>query len=305
MTLPDRPLKPYQVGVIHTRIGSMLNEIYQERDLITPITGGEDRTFWRHTTDIIVKHFKEMMTHPSPAGSEDNYLWVRERADLDKGLVFWREVDTESNRYTPPDYFDSRSQEIIVGLTDLDAPSSQHHRLVAENRLIIAYPGNMFGLPIDSWVLQEQQGPDIIQGEGYEYFLEEHSDKWPALITTIHETWKSIQDERLELSMDEKIPSSEVGYPVPHKPISMDDYWSRENVAEDFLWTKWKWFIVPQPYLPLDGVVIQDSPPYTLCEFIVGNLIISIGRVAPRWLSTRTINWYLPYPLVPWTDPLK
>ena len=314
------PLKPYRPGIIHTKIGAMIQGIGNERNLfgdegvgMSTDDGITDIRFWGLIQNEIQRHFGplkigELVAPPSPDGSENNYLWLREDADSWRGNADFKPTDNPflagSTRRLKPKYFDSRSQEIIVGIADLDAPSSKNFALVAENRIIIAYPGNMFGLPIDSWVLQEQQNSPIGDDREYkvsQFFIDEHSDMWPELITTVKETWKSIQDERLDLSMDEKIPSSEVGYPVevigpkpnPVNTISMHN------------WKQWKWFIVPQPYLPLDGVVIQDSPPYTLGEFDMGNLIISIGRVAPRWLSTRTINWYLPYHLVPWTDPLK
>jgi len=296
---PKSKLKPTEVGGIHTQIGLMIQGIGNERNLfVASDEPSADIRFWGLIQNEIQRHFGplkigELVAPPSPDGSENNYLWLREDADSWRGNADFKPTDNPflagSTRRLKPKYFDSRSQEIIVGIADLDAPSSKNFALVGEDRIIIAYPGNMFGLPIDSWVIQEQQvSPRETLRPIEPVVLSEIG--MSELITTVKETWKSIQDERLELSMDENIPSSEVGYPVTGFLGRYDDN---------------NWFIVPQPYLPLDGVVIQDSPPYTLCEFDMGNLIISIGRVAPQWLETRTINWYLPYPLIPWTDPLK
>ena len=66
------------------------------------------------------------------------------------------------------------------------------------------------------------------------------------------------------------------------------------------------WTLVPSPYLNAGGTLSEiDGTPVWLGEFTNCNLVMAIGGIAPRWLSTRTINWSLPFPLIPWTDPLE
>ena len=320
MTKPKPRLKPNKVGDIHTKVGSMVNQWRQTRDLYVDAgSDAPDAEFWKDGVDYVYTNFEGV----EKTGQDiDALIWVR----IDDEN--WSKLELDENPTMPvrilppkhlPDYFDSRAQRMIVGLVDLDAPSSDSHELVGENRVIIAYPGNMLGLPMDTWVMQEQQGDVLGSDEEYALyskFLKEHSDLWKSLVNWLPTKWKSIQDEQLELSLE---PTSDVDarflknqastFKVadftniwPH--LDANDFGYDDDGGVDSNWDQWLWTIVPHPYLDPDGTTTTiDGIPIVLGEFSSCNIITSIGGVADRWLGSGPINWYLPYHLVPWTDP--
>lgn len=329
MKKPKPRLKPYKVGDIHTKIGSMVNQWRQSRDLYVDAgSDAPDGEFWASGVDYIYTNFEGV----EKTGQDiDALIWVRIDDENWQELELDKDPTTRVRILPPkhlPDYFDSRAQRMIVGLVDLDAPSSNSYELVGENRVIIAYPGNMLGLPMDTWVMQEHQGkkgwyaarsdPD----EDYAItskFLQEHSDLWKTLVNWLPTKWKSIQDEQLELSLEpdgsggEEWIDSLGAYPA--STFTLEDFAPRPKFEDDHSyyeggetakvnWDQWLWTIVHHPYLASDGTVTRtDETSIVLGEFSSCNIVTSIGGVADRWLGSRPINWYLPYHLVPWTDP--
>ena len=332
MKKPKPRLKPYKVGDIHTKIGSMVNQWRQTRDLYVDAgSDAPDGEFWASGVDYIYTNFEGV----EKTGHDiDAIIWVRTDEEN------WQELKLNKNVKSPtagphrlaidahppkhlPDYFDSRAQRMIVGLVDLDAPSSNSYELVGENRIIIAYPGNMLGLPMDTWVMQEQQGDVLGSDEEYALyskFLQEHSNLWKSLVNWLPTKWKSIQDEQLELSLEpdgsggEEWIDSLGAYPAstftledfaPRPKFEPDPgYYDDGEEEVDSNWDQWLWTIVHHPYLASDGTVTRtDETSIVLGEFSSCNIVTSIGGVADRWLGSRPINWYLPYHLVPWTDP--
>lgn len=328
MKKPKPRLKPYRVGDIHTKVGSMVNQWRQSRDLYVDakkhLTKTPDAEFWQDGVDYVYTNFEGV----EKTGQDiDALIWVR----IDDEN--WQELKLDENPTMPvrilppkhlPDYFDSRAQRMIVGLVDLDAPSSESHQLVGENRVIIAYPGNMLGLPMDTWVMQEHQGKKgwyaarSDSDEDYAItskFLQEHSNLWKSLVNWLPTKWKSIQDEQLELSLE---PTSDVDARFLKNQAStfkVADFAPRPKFEDDHSyyeggetakvnWDQWLWTIVPHPYLASDGTTTTiDGTPITLGEFTSCNIVTSIGGIADRWLGSRPINWYLPYSQIPWTDP--
>jgi hypothetical protein len=321
---PKRRLQPERVGDIHVKIGAMIRDIMDNRRM-----NEDDWLYWVHrpfqNEDDWDEDLKGYFTGMPRKGQEIEIVkWIRGSN---------KELLSDPIR---KGQFNSRAQEIIVGILDVDAPSSRKNRVAGEVRIIIAYPGNMFGLPIDSWVMQEYQGPavheDELQEDYFQWryhsadvFLQERSIVWVALKNWVQKVWRSVQDEKLELSVNrspkrvEKLnwPYSfkvndfadpetlkELRLSRMHTEYEMDEYESNQEIAN---WGKWLWTIVPSNHLDAEGTVttLVDGTPVILGEFSSCNLVVAIGGIAPRWLGTRTINWSLPFPLIPWTDPLE
>ena len=337
----------YQVGLVHTAIGAMYAHFN-----VYPQSGGStnpdkipDLNYWEGFSRLVETYLGDMATGPGRM-----VTWIR--CFDEKGDVMWvengvwtmprklnkitdrQEVDPASGDYEPPwvfggslglkvpETFDSRSQEIIIGFATNEAPIQKHSALVDEKRVIIAFPGNMFGLPIDTWVIQELQSnlESIKQS-----FLDESYPSWDLLAEQVQETYKSMEEEKLELSLNREggafiyrktdEPIGEGGRYVDSKMpqvVANDGLWHEQTAIDDAIGgmknlKHWRTFIVPTPYLSSEGTLIDgdSSIPITQAEFKSGNVIMSIGRIANRWLGTRTINWAVPYPLIPWTDPLE
>ena len=314
MVGPKRRLQPERVGDVHVKIGAAIRNLMEVRDIEH---GGDDTKYWEASIeDIRVGHYYEGI--PRAGQRIEITCWIRE----EPGLI---PVDPT---------FNSRNQEIIVGILDVDAPISKSDRLAGEIRIMIAYPGNMFGLPVDSWVMQEYQGPAVdeyqLADDYFQWrydsasvFLQERGIVWMALKKWLGKVWRSIQDEKLELSVDRSpkridkvnwnssFKVSDFADPETLRElrlsqmeiVDMDEYETNQEIAN---WSKWLWTVVPSNYLDSEGTVTKiNGTTVILGEFSSCNLVMAIGGIAPRWLGTRTINWSLPFPLIPSTDPLE
>ena len=285
----------------------------------------EPHSYWEHSPNVVLNTFAAMILKTTHIRGGIKFIedfvnvWVRLN-QVDWGLP------GPALRVLPlPATIDSREQKVIYGFAGQEGNNNEDFQMVGEDRVIIAYPGNMFGLPMYTWVMQEHQGTtfDEIGTLVNDTFIE-NKVWWESVVQEVQDQWRSLEEEKLELLMqvdDHDLDDEQYATHLEEsqQPVSFnvevggkkaDWEQTAAGFARGDLKKKqdlWLWTIVPQPMLSLSGTVTKlpkaDFAPVVIGDFSALNMVVSIGGMAERWLRERPINWSLPYSLIPWTDP--
>ena len=298
---------------VHQWIGSA---IFQTRQSGSNMYN-EPQLYWEESPNVVLDTFAAMILKTTHIRWGKEFIedfvnvWVRLNQE-DWGLL-WTGA---ANIYRPeplPATIDSREQKVIYGFAGQEGNNNEDFQMVNEDRILIAYPGNMFGLPMYTWVMQEHQAGsfDEIGTLVNDTFID-NKVWWKAVVQEVQDQWRSLEEEKLELLMQlDDYDLDEEQYATHLAEIQQPVSFNVEiGGAQDDLRRKqdlWLWTIVPQPMLSLSGTVTKlpkaDFVPVTIGDFSALNMVVSIGGMAERWLRERPINWSLPYSLIPWTDP--
>jgi len=305
---PHRKLLPSRVKDVHQWIGAAILQGRQAGSNMYT----EPHLYWEETPGTLMGIFTPMIMRSTyitnlDAISDLVTVGVRQGESDPQWVEIVMHPPGRVGSKPLPTTMDSREQKVVYGFAGQEG-NQYEHKLVGGDRVIIAYPGNMFGLPMYTWVMQEYQSTTGFEEIGvltHQFF--ESAKIWEAVIQLVQNQWTYLEQEKLELLMDDLYTGQlkqAMSFSLTDADIQGNEQLKQyEELSKS---KEWIWTIVPHPILEFDGTVtipVKDKTPITVGDFTALSVVASIGGMAQRWLRERPINWSLPYSLIPWTDP--